>query len=84
VGHLQTTYALSQRRACGLAGAHRTTMRYVRRIRPDEPAVRARLCALASERPRFGYRRLHILLKRAIGQINHKRVYRLYRAEGLG
>jgi putative transposase len=83
VGHLQTTYALSQRRAGGLVGAHRTTMRYVLRIRPDEPAVRARLRALASERPRFGYRRLHILRKREIGQINPKRVYRLYRAEGL-
>ena len=86
VGYLQTTYQFSQRRACRLAGAHRRTMRYRRRMRPDELRLRERLRALASERPRFGYRRLPVLLKREEGQrhpINHKRVYRLYRAEGL-
>jgi putative transposase len=83
VGHLQVTYQLSERRACRLAGAHRRTMRYRRRVRPDEPHLRERLRTLASERPRFGYRRLHVLLKREMGVVNHKRVYRLYRAEGL-
>ena len=58
-------------------------MRYQRRIRSDEPAVRERLRALAAERPRWGYRRLHLLLKRELGVINHKRVKRLYRLEGL-
>jgi putative transposase len=86
VGYLQTTYQLSERRACRLVGAHRRTMRYRRRVRPDDLRLRERLRALAGERPRFGYRRLHVLLKREEGQrhpINHKRVYRLYRAEGL-
>ena len=42
-----------------------------------------RLHELAAERPRFGYRRLHILLRREGYRINHKRVYRLYRAAGI-
>jgi putative transposase len=83
VGYVQSAYAFSQRRACHLAGAHRTTMRYRRRVRTDEPRLRERLRALASERPRFGYRRLHVLLRREVGLLNHKRVYRLYRQEGL-
>jgi putative transposase len=61
-------------------------MRYIRRRRPDEVSVRDRLCTLAGERPRWGYRRLHVLLKRelgVVGVINHKRVYRLYREEQL-
>lgn len=83
VGYLQATYALSERRACRLVGAHRRTMRYQPHQRVDEASLRARLRTLASERPRFGYRRLHVLLKREVGQLNHKRVYRLYRAERL-
>jgi putative transposase len=58
-------------------------MRYRCRTRADEPHLRERLRTLAAERPRWGYRRLHILLKREVGSINHKRVQRLYRLEGL-
>jgi putative transposase len=58
-------------------------MRYRHRTRSDEPRVRERLRALAAERPRWGYRRLHVLLKRELGSINRKRVQRLYRLEGL-
>jgi len=58
-------------------------MRYQRRIRTDEAQVRERLRVLAAERPRWGYRRLSLLLKRELGRINHKRVQRLYRLEGL-
>jgi putative transposase len=61
-------------------------MRYERRTRSDEPAVRERLRQLAAQQPRWGYRRLHVLLNRELGQsgrINHKRVQRLYRLEGL-
>ena len=83
VGHLRQVYALSERRACRLLGAHRRTMRYRHRTRSDEPRVRERLRALAAERPRWGYRRLHVLLKRELGSINRKRVQRLYRLEGL-
>jgi putative transposase len=83
VGYLQSTYPFSERRACRLVGAHRTTMRYQLHVRPDEPAIRERLRTFAAQRPRWGYRRLHGLLRREIGVINRKRVYRLYRLEQL-
>ena len=53
----------SQRRACGLVGIDPRVYRY-RSTRPDDKALRKRLKELASQRRRFGYRRLHILLKR--------------------
>ena len=73
---------LSQRRACDLAGIDPRTYRY-RSRRPDDAVIRKRLCELASERRRFGYRRLHILLKREGFQINWKKLYRLYKEERL-
>jgi len=73
---------LSERHACGLVGMHRGSWRYRPRER-DDAALRARLRELAGERPRFRYRRLHVLLCRAGERVNHKRVYRLYREEGL-
>ena len=82
VAYLRQRYAVSERRACGLAGIGRSSARYRGRPR-DDAALRERLRALAAERPRFGYRRLHILLRREGARVNHKRVYRLYRAEGL-
>lgn len=73
----------SQRRACGLVGLAPKTFRYESR-RPDDTEIRQRLRALASERRRFGYRRLHILLAREGIALNHKRLFRLYRQEKLG
>jgi putative transposase len=58
-------------------------MRYRPTPREDEPVLRRRLRELAAERHRFGYRRLHVLLGREGVAVNHKRVERLYRAEGL-
>ena len=57
-------------------------MRY-RSIRPDDAVLRMRLRELASQRRRFGYRRLHILLTREGLVINHKKLRRLYREERL-
>jgi putative transposase len=57
-------------------------MRY-RACPRDQGVVPERLRALAQERPRFGYRRLTVLLRRELGAVNHKRVYRLYHAAGL-
>lgn len=74
--------AYSQRRACGLIGLSPKSYRYASR-RSDDAAVRLRLRALASERRRFGYRRLHILLKREGIVVNHKKLFRLYREERL-
>lgn len=80
---------LSERHACGLIGMHRGSWRYRPRER-DEAALRTRLRELAGERPRFGYRRLWVFLRRERTEngeprwlVNHKRVYRLYREEGL-
>ena len=72
----------TQRRACRLVGMEAKTYRYVS-TRPDEAGLRAQLKQLANERRRFGYRRLHILLKRAGVAINHKKLFRLYREERL-
>jgi putative transposase len=80
VEHLRTTYAFSERRACGLVGLAVSTCRY-RPVR-DDSALRARLIELARERPRFGYRRLQIMLNLP-EPVNHKRVWRVYRDAGL-
>ena len=82
VAYAQARFGLSQRRTCRLVGAGRSTVRYRSRRREDG-VVRRRLRELAAERPRFGYRRLHALLRREGITVNHKRIERLYREEGL-
>ena len=82
VVYAQEQLGLSQRRACRLVGSARSTIHYRPRHRDDE-VLRARLRELAAQRPRFGYRRLHVLLRREGIVVNHKRVERLYREEGL-
>jgi putative transposase len=72
----------SQRRACVLVGLQPKTYRYVSK-RPDDAPIRQRLRELALERRRFGYRRLHILLRREGIVLNRKKLYRLYREERL-
>lgn len=72
----------SQRRACGLIGLAPKTFRYASR-RSDNLELRARLKGLASERRRFGYRRVRILLRREGIALNHKKLFRLYREERL-
>jgi transposase InsO family protein len=72
----------SQRRACAMVGIAPRVYRYGS-IRPDDTAIRKRLRELASERRRFGYRRLHILLKREGIEMNLKKLYRLYKEERL-
>jgi putative transposase len=73
---------LSERRACRLIGIHRSVARY-KPTRQEPPGLMTRLRELAAERRRYGYRRLTVLLRREGFQVNHKRVYRLYRKEGL-
>ena len=82
VRYTMATYELSQRRACGLIRMNRSSFAYTSRKRPDT-TTRERLCELAGQRPRYGYRRLHILMTREGHVLNHKRLYRLYREEGL-
>jgi putative transposase len=73
---------MSERRACRVVAVDRSSMRY-RRRRRDDDALRQQLKALAEKRPRFGYRRLWVLLRREGHTINRKRVYRLYKQERL-
>ena len=72
----------SQRRACGLVGLHPKTYRYVTKRSGDEE-LRRRLRELASQRRRFGYRRLGLMLERQGIKLNHKKLYRLYKEERL-
>ena len=73
---------MSERRVCGVLSFQRSTCRY-RSVADGQAALRIRLRDLAQARVSYGYRRLHILLQREGWQVNHKRVYRLYREDGL-
>jgi putative transposase len=72
----------SQRRACALVGLHPRTYRYVS-TRPDDTVLRVKLRELASQRRRFGYRRLGLMLERQGIKLNAKKLYRLYKEERL-
>lgn len=72
----------NQKRACALAGIDPRVYRRVSK-RSADTDLRDRLKELPSERRRFGYRRLHILLKREGWVVNWKKLYRIYREEGL-
>jgi transposase InsO family protein len=82
VAHVRSAFELSERRACRIIGCVRMTVRYCSR-RPRDIELRERLRALAHERRRFGYRRLHVLLRREGFIVNHKRLFRIYREERL-
>lgn len=73
---------MSERRACKATGFCRMTMRY-RATRGNDASLHERMMAIAQERRRFGYRRLRVLLRREGFQVNHKRLFRLYREERL-
>ena len=62
---------------------HRSSQRYCRRLLADEALLRERLRLLARRHPRYGYRRIHVLLCREGWACNRKRVQRLWRDEGL-
>lgn len=79
---LQEHHEMSERRACGLINHPRSSHRYLSK-KADNKALRTRLLALAAERKRFGYRRLYIMLRREGFEVNHKKVYRLYKEENL-
>jgi putative transposase len=82
VAHLRTVFQISERRACFLIGADRSSMRY-RSCRPPDLELRSRLRDLANARRRFGYRRLFVLLRQQGEVSGLNRIYRLYREEGL-
>lgn len=83
VAFVMAEYGLSQRQACKLLEVDRSSVRY--EARPDRNGeLRKRLVVLAQKKPRYGYRRLWVLLRREGRGVNLKRVYRLYREARLG
>lgn len=83
VGWLVDAQHASLRRACRVVGLSTATWRYQRHGRVDNTHLLARLQAHAAVRPRFGYRRLHVLVAREGVHANHKRVHRVYCDAGL-
>ena len=75
--------SLSERRACEIAGQHRSTQRHEPIAAPDDEALRRRLRRLAATRPRWGYRRAHGHLLAEGWSLNRKRCQRIWREEGL-
>jgi putative transposase len=82
VDALMEERGLGVTRACGLVGISRSLYGY-RSRRPDSRELRERIGELAGEKRRYGYRRIHVLLRREGWQVNKKRTYRLYREAGL-
>jgi len=73
----------SERRVCRAIGQARSTQRYERKIAGDEERLRERIVALASEYGRYGYRMITGMLRNDGWRVNHKRVERIWRQEGL-
>lgn len=82
VAYILNTHTISERKACNILGVERSLVRYSFTRLPDI-ALRERLKSLAAERRRFGYRRLAIFLRREGFYCNLKKIYRLYKEEGL-
>ena len=79
----QETFQLSERRVCRALGQPRSTQRYVDRPSSDAESLTLRLVELARQYGRYGYRRITALLQTEGWRVNHKRVERLWRQEGL-
>lgn len=82
VAHACDEHGVSQRRACEVLAVDRSSVRY-RSIRPDDAELREAVRRVASERRRFGYRRIHVMLQRQGIAMNLKKLRRLYREERL-
>lgn len=79
---LVNEYRVSERRACQVIEIGRTSYRY-QSTRDEQVALRLRINEIAKVRVRYGYKRIHVLLRREGWPVNHKRVYRIYCEEGL-
>lgn len=81
VGHLQGVVAASERGACRVVGQPRSTQRYRAKVSNDQAAIIKRMHERVRRWPRFGYRRIHALLRREGFKVNRKRVWRLWKQE---
>ena len=82
VRHVQSSHAVSERRSCAVLTFDRRSIRY-RSVRADQTPLLMRIRDIAQTRMRYGYCRIYFLLRREGWVVNHKRVYRLYREDGL-
>lgn len=83
VDDIKTTYDVSEHRACSVLQIPRSTYRYVPRRRPDEESLREAVVGLAHAYGAYGYRMVTAMLRTAGWKVNHKRVARIWREEGL-
>jgi len=83
VKHVQVEFQVSERRACRVVVQHRSTQRREPVVADDEKRLVVRMTELACEYGRYGYRRITALLRHEGWRVNHKRVERLWRREGL-
>jgi len=83
VRHLQQVFGVSQRRACRVLGQPRSSQRKEPRKKEEEAELVRRMLELVRRHPRFGYRRIGVLLRREGWRVNRKRVWRLWRQQGL-
>ena len=81
--HVRETVSVSERRACRVLGQVRRTQRYTPKVADDEEALTENIVSLATEYGRYGYRRITALLNTDGWRVNHKRVERIWRQEGL-
>ncbi|MDP7359930.1 MAG: IS3 family transposase, partial [Pseudomonadales bacterium] len=83
VGHVREALVISERRACRVLGQVRRTQRYTLKVADDETVLTANIISLASHYGRYGYRRITAMLRSDGWGVNHKRVERIWRQEGL-
>jgi putative transposase len=83
VEHVREKLDVSERRVCRVIDQPRSTQRHLPEVREDEQRLRSEIVRLASRYGRYGYRRVTALLKRDGWRVNHKRVERIWRQEGL-
>ena len=83
MAHVQVACEVSERRACRTLGQPLSTQRYEAKVKDDEPSLLNRIFELIEMFPRYGYRRITDLLRGEGWRVNAKRIYRLWRQEGL-
>ena len=81
--HVCETLIVSERRACKVLGQQRSTQSHPPRISDEEELLTERIIALATEYGRYGYRMITGLLRNERWRVNHTRVERIWRREGL-
>jgi putative transposase len=83
VKHVCQQLSVSERRACKVLGQARSTQRLIPYVSDDEPLLVKRIIELAEQYGRYGYRMITGLLRQEGWRVNHKKVERLWRREGL-